>query len=243
MSRLVRRGLRRVIAGCQYRWRRCRLQLFGQSALRQSTKIFCIGRNKTGTTSLQAFFSQAGFRVAPQVAGEKLIYNSGFEPDDKFWQWVDSYEVFQDAPFSWTWLIPELIQRYPDARFILSVRDGDDWFESLVNHQFEHLGLPTTASNEAIIERMKADTYVAPGYFYAAYVKQHGEPGSEPMYQREKMVSTTRHHNQEAQQLIPSDQLLTLDLSEHATTGLLCDFVGLPTRFKGPMPKANVRRS
>ena len=62
------------------------------------------------------------------------------------------------------------------------------------------------------------------------------------MYQREKMVSTTTHHNEEAQRLIPSDQLLTLDLSEHTTTDLLCDFVGLPTRFKGLMPRANVRR-
>ena len=106
MIRLARRGLKRAISAYHYLGRRCRLQLFGQSALRQNTKIFCIGRNKTGTTSLQTFFSQAGFRVAPQFAGEKLIYSCGFEPDDKFWQWVDSYEVFQDAPFSWTWLIP-----------------------------------------------------------------------------------------------------------------------------------------
>ena len=83
-------------------------------------------------------------------------------------------------PFSWTWLITELIQRYPDARFILSVRDGDDWFESLVNHQFEHLGLPTTASNEAIIERMKADTLLRRAIFMPPTSSSMANPEASP---------------------------------------------------------------
>lgn len=242
MILLARRGLRRAIAACQYCWRRCRLQLFGRSALSQTTKIFCIGRNKTGTTSLQTFFSQAGFRVAPQWQGEKLIHQSSFSPSDDFWRWVDQYEVFQDAPFSWSWFLPLLINRYPDALYVLSLRDEEEWFESLVNHHYEHLKLPRTASNEDLISRMRADTYIAPGYIYDAHVKQYGEPSLEPMYDKAKLLNAFRRHNLQAETLVPRSQLLQLDLASNSSSSALCEFLGLPPSFGGRMPKANVRR-
>ena len=242
MNPTARRLLQRLGFAATYPGRRLRLVRARKIAGAGQFKVFCIGRNKTGTTSLQTFFSRAGFRVAPQWQGEKLIHQSSFSPSDEFWRWVDRYEVFQDAPFSWTWFLPLLMNRYPNALYVLSIRDEEEWFESLINHHYEHLKLPRTASNEELKAQMQADTYIAPGYMYDAHVRQYGEPGLEPMYDKAKLLNAFRQHNQQAETLVPDSQLLELDLANSSSSSLLCEFLGLPPSFGGSMPRANVRR-
>lgn len=235
-------AMKKLLAQVACPLRRTRLWRIRARDNTQPAKVFCIGRNKTGTTSLQTFFSEAGFRVAPQWRGETLIHHSRFSPSDEFWRWVERYEVFQDAPFSWTWFLPLLINRYPDALYVLSVRDEEDWFESLINHHYEHLQLPRTASNEEIKAKMQADTYIAPGYMYDSYIKQYGEPGIEPMYDKTRLIDGFRQHNLLAQSLVPDSQLLLLDVASSSSASSLCEFLGLPPSFGGSMPKTNVRR-
>ena len=55
------------------------------------------------------------------------------------------------------------MNRYPNALYVLSIRDEEEWFESLINHHCEHLKLPRTASNEELKAKMQADNYIAPG--------------------------------------------------------------------------------
>ena len=65
-------------------------------------KIFCIGLNKTGTTSLGLFFEKAGFNVAKQHEGELLLrsyINRDFKEITKYVT-KSKYSVFQDVPFS-----------------------------------------------------------------------------------------------------------------------------------------------
>ena len=47
--------------------------------LKNKTKIFCIGMNKTGTTSLKKSFTDLGFIVSTQWRGERLLpdYKAG----------------------------------------------------------------------------------------------------------------------------------------------------------------------
>lgn len=40
---------------------------------RNTAKIFCIGKNKTGTTSMARLFRELGIRVGPQREAEKLM--------------------------------------------------------------------------------------------------------------------------------------------------------------------------
>lgn len=243
MMRIIGRIKNRCYAGALMRAYRLRFLWVTRKNNVHRGKVFCVGRNKTGTTSLRVFFNSVGYRVAPQIEGEKLIYQSGFEPDERFWRWVEKYDVFQDAPFSWTWMLPHLIGRYPDAKFILSVRDESQRYYSLINHHLEHLGLPKTATTSQIIERMKADDYVAPGYFYAAYVKQNGVPSEDdPVYDEQHFRSTYVQHNATVRDSIPAAQLLEVDLSEHQSTRVICEFLSLPDYFVGPMPRENRRR-
>src|SRR5690554_2768849 len=95
-------------------------------------KIFCIGRNKTGTTSLEAALNELGYKMGDQSSGEALLEdykNRNWKPIVDF---CKTAEAFQDVPFSWpyTWLI--LHFHFPEAKFILTIRDEEQWYNSLV---------------------------------------------------------------------------------------------------------------
>ena len=93
-------------------------------------KIFCIGFQKTGTTSLGIAFEKLGYRVCG-VCHELL-------PDlikgnlDNIKEFVDTCDVFKDNP--WPVLYRELDTMYPGSTFILTMRNESDWIRSVVNH-------------------------------------------------------------------------------------------------------------
>ena len=65
------------------------------------SKIFCIGANKTGTTSLAATLEIIGYKLPNQMDQEmhlsKQTYLGNYEP---LREYVNKYDVFQDIPFS-----------------------------------------------------------------------------------------------------------------------------------------------
>ena len=109
-------------------------------------KIFCIGYNKTGTTSLGATLKQIGFNVAPQIPQEKqlteTVRNGNYIPFIKF---CKKYEAFQDLPFSMGNTYVQADCLFPGSKFILSIRDSEEWYKSLVNFHlrgiFKQFGL------------------------------------------------------------------------------------------------------
>lgn len=95
-----------------------------------SGKIFCIGFHKTGTTSLAEALHILGYRVTgpngvrdPEIATNALALAESLVPD---------YDAFQDNP--WPLLYREMDARWPGSRFILTLRDTDDWLCSQVRH-------------------------------------------------------------------------------------------------------------
>jgi hypothetical protein len=86
----------------------------------ENSKVFCIGFNKTGTSSLHALFERAGFRSYHGRAWRRM------EAD-----LLGRYDCFSDGiPDDFT----ELDRRYPRSRFILNVRDLDAWLGSRLDH-------------------------------------------------------------------------------------------------------------
>lgn len=130
----------------------------------KSRKVFCIGRNKTGTTSLTALLMKLGVDVAPQHLGEQLItdYLQGnFDPIIKFSKY--SGEAFQDIPYSLPETYIHLSRAFPQAKFILTIRDSaDEWYSSLVTFHgklFAGGRVPTR-------EDLQAAKYIYPGALY-----------------------------------------------------------------------------
>lgn len=93
-------------------------------------KVFCIGFQKTGTTSLKAAFESIGYRVAgPNGTHDPQIGDHVYDLAARL---VPKYEVFQDNP--WPLLYQWLDEKYPGSKFILTVRDPDKWLKSVVSH-------------------------------------------------------------------------------------------------------------
>jgi len=98
-------------------------------------KVFCIGLNKTGTTSLGDALSILGYRRygwGGQAAQFTLRWHEGrFTP--QMHAEVEKYDCFEDLP--WPLMFEHLDKTYPGSKFILSRRaDGETWLKSIQTH-------------------------------------------------------------------------------------------------------------
>lgn len=105
------------------------------------TKVFGIGFQKTGTTSLHHYLRRLGYKsihwphVVHGVNYQKLcipVLHNREEVVDVLKPVIDEFEAFTDIPFAA--LYEELYGRMPDSRFILLYRDSDHWWESVARH-------------------------------------------------------------------------------------------------------------
>ena len=102
--------------------------------LKNRTKYFCIGCNKTGTTSLAKAFKDFNFIVGSQGEAELLSDDHFSGNNDSIINYCMYAEVFQDVPFSLPSAYVYLDKAYPKSKFILTVRDSpDQWYKSIVN--------------------------------------------------------------------------------------------------------------
>jgi hypothetical protein len=161
------------------------------------TKVFCIGFHKTGTTSLAEALKVLGYRVTgpngvkdPNIAENVL---------SMAYSLVDKYDAFQDNP--WPIIYKELDSRYPDSKFILTVRDAGSWIRS----QTRHFGYDETPMRQWI-------------YGVASPM------GNEDIY-----VRRFERHNQEVKEYFKErqGQLLILDLAKGDAWAHLCPFLGV----------------
>lgn len=97
-----------------------------------SGKVFCIGFQKTGTSSLRDALAQLGYRVCgvfgrdvPLDELRKTFVERGLEI-------AEDYDAVEDMP--WPLMFSELDQKFPGSKFILTVRNTDRWYRSIANH-------------------------------------------------------------------------------------------------------------
>lgn len=94
------------------------------------TKTFCIGFNKTGTTSLAEALQFLGFRTLHDVDRCREIVDAA--QGGKQHPLAEDFDVFLDFPE------PEyfesLDKTYPGSKFIFTDRNVEDWITSRLNH-------------------------------------------------------------------------------------------------------------
>ncbi len=93
-------------------------------------KIFCIGFHKTGTSSFAKAVKTLGYRVTgsygindPDIAKNVYLIAHSL---------VKKYDSFQDNP--WPIIYKELDEKYPNSKFVLTIRDSESWIKSQVRH-------------------------------------------------------------------------------------------------------------
>ena len=193
---------------------------------RSDIKVFCIGLNKTGTTSLEAAFKSHGFRVGDQNAGEDLVVDWAKRDFDQIIKLCYTADAFQDAPFSLPFTYQALDMHFPNAKFILTIRDNfEQWYDSITRfHSKKWAGgvrIPTT-------EDLKNATYRYKGYPYEVNRFMFTSPESDP-YEKECLRQYYESHNDAVVEYFRhrSDRLLVINLSESSAYSKFCSFLGL----------------
>jgi len=173
-------------------------------------KIFCIGFHKTGTTSLAVALTTLGYRVHGAFGlGDPEIGEHVHARADEI---VARFDAFQDNP--WPIIYQGLDARYPDSKFILTLRNPESWLRSVV----AHFGGSVTPMREWI----------------------YGPGGGDPIGNEERYTARYEQHNAEALKYFagrPTD-LLVMDFSAGDGWSELCAFLDQPIPAE-PFPHAN----
>ena len=193
--------------------------------LRNRPRIFCIGRNKTGTTSIKSALLDLGFVVGDQRQAE-ILYDRHYFAGE-FGPIVDycrSAEAFQDVPFSCPGTYRHLDRAFPGARFILSVRDSpEQWYRSLTRF---HARLYGGGAIPSYADLQKA-RYVRPG-FMTHIVRLYGTSPEDPYAPAAMMASYARHNAEVLDHFAGRpDQLLVVNLAEPDAYSRFKDFLGV----------------
>ena len=94
-------------------------------------KVFGIGLNKTGTTTLSKCGEILGFRC--KSCDRELLEDFRNNKYDRILKTVREYDFFEDWP--WPLAYRTLHKAFPESKFILTVRSSPDvWFKSLCLH-------------------------------------------------------------------------------------------------------------
>jgi hypothetical protein len=114
-----------------YRSSKCNID----SSNKFSEKVFCIGLNKTGTTSVEHVLYDFGYHLGNYGIAVMLMsdwYKGDFE---RLIQYCRTAQAFQDIPFSLPKTYQYLDEAFSGAKFILTVRDSEDqWYKSLTRY-------------------------------------------------------------------------------------------------------------
>lgn len=187
-------------------------------------KIFCIGLNKTGTTTLEKILKDFNYKLGDQSSGE-LLFKDWFRRDFKSTIALSkTADAFQDAPFSFPFTFIALDQNFPNAKFILTVRDSSEqWYNSLLKF---HSKLWADGINPPTTENLKNAKYRYKGFAYEGLKVIFNTPDAD-IYNKEILLEYYKNHNYQVMEYFRSrpEKLLVINVSNDNDYLRLCDFL------------------
>ena len=188
-------------------------------------KVIGSGLGRTGTMSLKLALEQIGFGAChhmvevfmhPESVPLWIAAGEG-QPD---WNAIFSgYQSVVDYPGCKFWR--ELMDYYPDAKVIHTLRDPERWFES----------------TQATIFAPRASALDAPPPMRAFFNMVLGDFGDR-LHDRDYMIERFKRHTEEVLAAVPKDRLLVFEASQGWAP--LCAFLGVPVP-ETPYPRENSR--
>jgi len=208
-------------------------------------RIIGAGFGRTGTTSLKAALEALGF-------GPSYRLDEVFKHPEQvaFWEaasrgkrvdwegFFAGYAVAVDWPAFYFY--KELIEAFPGAPVILTVRDPDRWYESVRSTIY---GIHKLSSGPAPVRL----AFVLAGLFAPA-VTGIARLADRTLWDgafngcfedRSYAIETYKRHNAEVRREVPPERLLVFDVKEG--WGPLCDFLGVEVPDE-PFPHLNDSR-
>jgi hypothetical protein len=198
-----------------------RIGRIGKIASKQ--KIFCIGRNKTGTTSLKIAAKDLGFEVGNQKAAE-LLFKDYLKRDFRsLVRYCETAEFFQDIPFSLPYTYQILDYAFPDSKFILSVRDSaEQWYESFIRFQIKVNGVDGRLPTK---EELLANDRVFKGFAYWTKNDVYQTEDDDP-YNKDILIRHYNNYNSTVQHYFRQrTNLLVINVAETNSYYRFCEFL------------------
>lgn len=176
-------------------------------------KVFCIGFQKTGTTSLRDAFIHLGYRYHGPVGRTMSLDQLQSGLLQRATAVAREHDVVADMP--WPLLYREMDAAFPGSRFILTLRDTDSWLRSISEH---------FAGNPHALQQL---TY--------------GEDAPAPVGNEQRYREVYERHNREVQEYFadrPGD-LLVMNLQNGDGWAELAAFLQIEGAPTGPFARAN----
>ena len=170
--------------------------------MKSEQKIFCVGFQKTGTTSLGLALRALGYDVCSPY-GRMIVTDPKI--GDKAKQWalekLPSYDAFEDNP--WPLLYREMDELCPGSKFILTTRAPRRWIRSMR----QYFGDYQAAAEEWI----------------------YGE-NCTPLRNPRRCIRRFKQHNHEVRQYFKNrpDDFLEIDFGKGHGWKEICEFLGHP---------------
>ena len=191
-------------------------------------KVFCIGRNKTGTTSMKAAMQELGFVVGNQREAELLIDDWAKRDFRRLIRHCKCAQFFQDVPFSYPFTYVVLDYAFPGSKFILTVRDSpEQWYNSLTSFHAKKWGKKRRIPTK---EDLQEATYIEKGRPWRSNRLRAITPEDDP-YNKELLIADYIYYNKTVQEYFshrPND-LLVLNVAEKYAYQRLTGFLGVET--------------
>lgn len=195
-----------------------------------TVKVVGAGFGRTGTMSLKSALEQLGFMKCYHMfevslneghvelwrtlgRGEKVDLEALFE----------GYQASVDWPSCNYWR--EQLEVFPDARVILSRRDPERWYESVMNTIY-----PSTLAG------LKAEDPVIKARVQMAFEVIWDAVFDGRMQDKDHVISVFEAHNQDVIDSVPAEKLLVFEAREGWAP--LCEFLEVPVPDM-PYPKTN----
>lgn len=199
-------------------------------------KVIGVGLGQTGTHSLCAALEKLGYANCFHADG---MLNAGNLRAARGWldialdraeRWDDIFEGFQAIASFPAWaLYDKLMQRYPDARVILTIRDPEEWFKDI---------------NAADYAAFKGDPW---WIFWLSPVKRTMRQLEQllildrkyggRLHDRKHAIDVFEAHTREIKRVVPPDKLLIYNVEQGWRP--LCDFLNVPEPKDEPFPWLN----
>ncbi|KAI8644337.1 P-loop containing nucleoside triphosphate hydrolase protein [Parasitella parasitica] len=202
-------------------------------------QVIGAGFGRTGTDSL---------RLALNILGYKTHHMKSFweeEADTRPEDFIEAYnnrdeadwdKVYKNYSAAVDWptveFYKDLVAKYPEAKVVLTVRSADSWYKS---------ALETIHPASAGMLENPADERKAQLGEMMKLVVLNGHMVNRETFRDEEMIKKLfLNHYEEVKNVVPSDNLLVMELGEGWSR--LCDFLGKEIP-KEPYPNANSKEN
>jgi hypothetical protein len=190
-------------------------------------KIFCIGMNKTGTTSLAEAMEDLGYLMGNQYEAEHYLLDWEKRDFSRIIAHCRHAQFFQDVPFSMPETYKVMDETFGGAKFILTIRDdADQWVNSLIRF---HTKLWSPDGNPPRKEHLVNVDRRYTGWAWDL-VRLSYETTEDDLYNQELLKGQYHRYNQEVIDYFsnrPQD-LLVLNVADDNAYEKLCLFLGKP---------------